>query len=69
MHAVECAVLKTGPGPASRTNPKAVMDYYRSDALFTLRCILLQIKYPQKWSQLLSLESHDEERIGTNYYE
>lgn len=69
MHGIECAVLCTESGPSDSTDAKCVMDYYRSDALFTLRCILLQVKYPKKWNQLLQLQSHEEERKGTQYYQ
>lgn len=69
LHGIECAVLRTERGPSDTNDPKCVLDYYRSDALFTLRCVLLQVKYPQKWKQLLELESHDNERKGTHYYE
>lgn len=70
LHGIECAVLRQERnGPSDRSDHSCVMDYYRSDALLTLRCVLLQLKYPQKWKQLLELQSHDEQRRGTHYYE
>lgn len=68
FHGLECAILRTGKHIQDRTNIKLLLDHYRSEALLTLRCTLLQLKYPQKWKQLLELESHDEDRKGTKYF-
>lgn len=49
--------------------PEAVIDFYRSDALFALKCLMLQLHKPKKWDELMKLEAHMEERKGTPYYE
>lgn len=71
LHGLECAILSKGPArPVNAAeSPAAALDYYRSDALLALRCLPLFSKYPQKWKQLQDLQSHDEQRKGTKYYE
>lgn len=62
-HAIECAVLSMDRPAKSR------YDDYRSDALLALRCVLLQLKYPQRWAQLLQLHAHEEQRKDNANYE
>ncbi|KAF6208536.1 hypothetical protein GE061_016994 [Apolygus lucorum] len=54
-HLPECLVLCNNTEVAEAGN----MMY---EAIFPLRCLLLQKKNPRKWQQLLSLESHVDER-------
>lgn len=67
-HSVECAALSMDR-PSTTTDRRAASDYYRSDALLALRCVLLQVKYPQRWAQLLELPAHMDQRKGTPNYE
>lgn len=45
------------------------MDYYRIDALVVLKCLMLQKKFPKKWSQLMDMQSHENERLGSELYQ
>lgn len=69
-HGIECALLSTQRGikPAQATDHRTYLDFYRSDALLVLRCLLLQYQFPDKWDKVQTLGSHDEERRGTQYY-
>lgn len=70
MHALECLVLSTRRGPSPKTSDmETLAKFYRSDALLTLRCLLLQWKYPDRWNKVQQLESHDQQRLGTRYFE
>lgn len=70
LHKLECGVLAFGRSPLkTNEDPEAVIDFYRSDALFALKCLMLQLHKPKKWEELMRLESHLEERKGTPYYE
>ncbi|XP_045774597.1 SET domain-containing protein SmydA-8 [Maniola jurtina] len=65
-HGLECDILSA--------RPECVLDnmaeYYRHDALLPLRCVLLQNTNPEKWRQLLELQSHMEYRIpGSDLYD
>lgn len=68
MHALECFVLCTRRGPNQASGIEALANFYRSDMLLILRCLLLQWKYPDRWAKIMQLESHDEQRVGTRYY-
>lgn len=69
MHGLECFILSMTHGPKlSNGDYKTYLNFYRSDILLTLRCLLLQWRYPQKWNTIMELESHDEARRGTKYY-
>lgn len=68
-HGIECSILSLGHEPHSEANLKPALDYYRSDAILVLKCILLQKVAPKKWEQLMQMESHEEERKGTPLYE
>ncbi|KAH8413776.1 hypothetical protein KR222_007979, partial [Zaprionus bogoriensis] len=57
---LECSVLSLGK-PKAREGP----DFYRYDALLVLKCLLLQRKQPERWRVLLEMQSHEEERRGT----
>lgn len=70
LHKLECGVLAFGRNPMKADEePEAIIDFYRSDALFALKCLMLQLHKPKKWEELMKLESHMEERKGTSYYE
>ncbi|CAG4959972.1 unnamed protein product [Parnassius apollo] len=65
-HGIECNILSV--------RPECVLDYmadyYRHDALLSLRCILLQKIDPEKWKNLLEMQSHMECRTpGTEAYD
>ncbi|KAJ2940451.1 hypothetical protein O0L34_g134 [Tuta absoluta] len=65
-HGAECEVLSLRPDCVINN----MADYYRHDALLPLRCILLQKTDPEKWKQLLNLQSHMECRLpGTEAYD
>ncbi|XP_055836503.1 SET domain-containing protein SmydA-8 [Episyrphus balteatus] len=68
LHGVECSVLMLGNGPANR-DIKSLNDYYRSDSLFVLKCLLLQVQNTKKWSELMDMQSHEEERLNTELYQ
>lgn len=71
LHGLECKILamQRGPRPQDTTDPKEFLNFYRSDALMALRCIMLQHYFPDKWMKVQAFESHDQQRIGTKYYE
>lgn len=54
--------------PKRNENVAKLRDFFRSDALLTLRCLLLQWRYPERWDIIMKLESHDKQRIGTRYF-
>lgn len=66
---LECSVLSLGSGPPPRSNVRSLNDYFRGDALLVLKCLLLQRQNPAKWTALLEMQSHEEERRGTELYE
>lgn len=71
-HGVECQVLSNTAAPtAAQTGDlAAALDFYRSDALLALRTLMLQVKWPERWTHLLQLPSHDEARKArAQYYE
>lgn len=68
LHEVECYVLCMRRAPSRSSSTDILTNYYRSDILLTLRCLLLQWKYPDRWKKVMKLESHDQQRLGTPYY-
>lgn len=69
MHGLECFIFCMHRGPnRGSSNLDVLNDFYRSDVLLTLRCALLQWKYPDRWEKIMKLESHDHQRLGTQYY-
>ncbi|BFG05591.1 SET domain-containing protein SmydA-8 [Drosophila madeirensis] len=66
---LECSVLSLGPGPSARADARGLNDFYRGDALLVLKCLLLQRKDPKKWADLLEMQSHEEERKGTELHQ
>lgn len=71
MHGLECAILSTKKGPPiqSLTDHKIFLDFYRKDVLLVLRCLMLQYRFPAKWAKINAMESHEQDRQGTEYYE
>lgn len=65
LHEIECALLSAGKGPKDMKSFQSVREYYRSDAMFSLKCLMLQMKFPKKFQQLMDLQSHEKERKGT----
>lgn len=68
LHGAECPVLCLGKGPNSTDNMKSLRDYYRTDALVVLKCLMLQKTNPKKYSELMDMQSHEEERLGSELY-
>ncbi|XP_016988357.2 SET domain-containing protein SmydA-8 [Drosophila rhopaloa] len=66
--ALECSVLSLGAGTPARADARSLNDYFRSDALLVLKCLLLQRQSPAKWAALLEMQSHEEERRGTELH-
>ncbi|XP_017074881.1 SET domain-containing protein SmydA-8 [Drosophila eugracilis] len=67
--ALECSVLSLGSGSPARVDIRTLNDYFRGDALLVLKCLLLQRQCPAKWASLLEMQSHEEERMGTELHE
>ncbi|XP_037944727.1 SET domain-containing protein SmydA-8-like [Teleopsis dalmanni] len=67
LHGMECIILSLGPGPTG-TDPHSLLDYYRSDALVVLKCLLLQRSSPKKWTELMDMQSHEKEREGSELH-
>lgn len=64
-HGHECVIL--GLRDVKAIN--GLHDFYRQDSLLTLRCLLLQIRHPKKFAQLMEMEAHMEKRgDGTEIY-
>nr|XP_022900334.1 protein msta isoform X1 [Onthophagus taurus] len=64
-HGHECFILRLRTHKAL----DGLHEYYRQDALFALRCLMVQRKGIKKWMQFLSMESHMEKRgVGTEIY-
>lgn len=68
LHDIECAFLKGGLGPKHNGDYCAIRDYYRTDVLLALKCLLLQIREPKKFEQLMQLQGHEKERRNTVNY-
>lgn len=68
-HGLECSILKLGAGPKPPNDIKAMTNFYRTDALLVLKCLLLQKQNPKKWSKLMNMQSHEEERKGSELHE
>ncbi|XP_065370045.1 SET domain-containing protein SmydA-8 [Calliphora vicina] len=69
LHALECCILMLGSGPKPAGDMNALLDYYRSDALLVLKCLILQRQNTKKWSELMDMQSHEEDRQGTELQE
>lgn len=68
LHGWECGVLCIRSVPQSNDNIVKLRDFFRSEALLTLRCLLLQWRHSDRWDTIMKLESHDKQRTGTRYY-
>lgn len=68
-HGIDCEILRLGPGPKTTSDIKAMTDYYRPDALLVLKCLLLQKQNPKKWKKLMKMQSHEEDREGSELQE
>lgn len=51
LHDIECALLRGGLGVKHESDYGAVRAYYRTDVLFAIKCLLLQLKHPPKVSR------------------
>ncbi|XP_070502422.1 SET domain-containing protein SmydA-8-like [Chironomus tepperi] len=65
LHDIECSFLKSGLGIQCDSDYSAIRDYFRTDVLFAMKCLLLQIRHPKKFEQLIQLEGHVEDRKDT----
>lgn len=61
-------MLSMGSAPTGRTDARSLNDHFRGDALLVLKCLLLQRQSPEKWAALLEMQSHEEERKGTELH-
>lgn len=68
LHDIECLLLKGGLGVKHESDYRAVRDYYRTDVLFALKCLLLQLKHPKKFHELMDLQSHEDARKATGNF-
>ncbi|KAL7738539.1 hypothetical protein ACLKA6_006844 [Drosophila palustris] len=55
---LECSILRLGNAPSAKSD-------YRHDALLVLKCLLLQRSQAERWKALLEMQTHEEERRGT----
>uniref|UniRef100_A0A336N0L6 CSON008066 protein n=1 Tax=Culicoides sonorensis TaxID=179676 RepID=A0A336N0L6_CULSO len=71
LHGLECGILAFGKSSYKNKeeNPEVFLDFYRSDALFALKCLMLKIKKPKKWDELLKLNAYEMERKKSPFYE
>ncbi len=68
LHDIECSFLKGGLGPKHDGDYGAIRDYYRTDVLFALKCLMMQLRDPKKFEQLMQLEGHVDERKATDNF-
>lgn len=57
LHGLECSVLALGTRvhmDEAISNP----NFFRLEAILPLKCLLMQIKHPQKFVELMAMESH-----------
>lgn len=67
LHGLECPVLTIGNrlnGSDAFRNP----SFYRAEALLPLKCLLLQYKFPQKFKDVMAMESHLEDIQKTDLF-
>lgn len=68
LHGLECGILCMQSPHTAAESVCQWRDHYRSEAILTLRCLLLQWRFPDRWDTIMRLESHAGQRIGTRYY-
>jgi hypothetical protein len=68
LHAIECALLRGGLGLENESDHSAKREYYRTDVLLALKCLLLQLRQPKKFNELMNLQSHEGERKATGNF-
>lgn len=64
LHGLECSVLALG----TRLHIDQALNqpnFFRLESILPLKCLLMQIKSPQKYADLLAMESHVEQIKGT----
>lgn len=67
LHGVECSVLALG----TRINMSEAManpNFFRMESILPLKCLLMQMKQPQKFKDLMLMESHLDQIKGTELY-
>lgn len=62
LHEIECSLLKEGVEMPSDSDYDALRNYFRTDILLAIKCLILQKRHPKKFEQLYLLDSHLEER-------
>lgn len=67
LHGVECSVLALGTR-VHMTEALNDPNFFRLDSILPLKCLLMQIKHPQKYAELLAMESHWEQIKGTELH-
>jgi hypothetical protein len=65
FHDLECSLLSIRKAPVNSQDIKK----YRSDILLVLKCLMLQVKDPKKWNQLMDLEANEKHRKASLNYE
>jgi hypothetical protein len=68
LHHIECSFLKGGLGVKHDSDYDAVRDYFRTDVLFALKCLVLQQNHVKKFEQLMQLEGHVDARKATENF-
>lgn len=68
LHDIECALLKGGLGVKHDSDYRAIRAYFRTDVLFALKCLLLQLQHPSKFHELMELQSHEVARKATQNF-
>lgn len=68
LHDIECSFLSSGLGIPSDSDYSAIRDYFRTDVLFVMKCLLLQTRQPKKFEQLIQLEGHVEDRKASENF-
>lgn len=67
LHGLECSVLALGTRlhiSEALANP----NFFRLESILPLKCLLMQLKNPNKFNELMSMESHLEQLKGTELY-
>lgn len=67
LHGIECSVLALG----TRIHLEKAMtrpDFFRLESILPLKCLLMQMKHPHKYADLMRMESHLDQIKGTELH-
>lgn len=67
LHGLECSVLALG----TRIHLNEAMnspDFFRLESILPLKCLLMQMKHPQKFDELMTMDSHLDQIKGTELH-